>query len=119
MENRPRQFLDWASDMFGPIATDDMERARRFIEEALELGHAMGLTFGGLSDIAMRVYRRPRGIIPVEIGQAQVCLETLAENLNLSADREASIEFERVKTIPKEEWERRHAAKVAIGIAAK
>ncbi len=115
--SRPKDFLAWAIETFGDIATDDMERTRRFVEEALELAHVMGLTRAGVDHIAKRVYSRPRGNIPQEIGQAQVTLECLAENMNLSADREAYLEFERVRTIPKSEWQKRHAAKVAIGIA--
>lgn len=115
--NRPRDFLGWAVDIFGPIASDDMERTRRFIEEALELAHAMGLPLRDVDKISARVYSRPRGTIPQEVGQAQATVECLAENMNISADREASLEFDRVRSIPKEEWERRHAAKVSIGIA--
>lgn len=116
--NRPKDFLAWATDTFGPIACDDMERTRRFIEEALELAHAMGLPLGEVDKMSVRVYTRPAGIIPQEVGQAQATLELLAENMNLSADHEASIEFDRVRSIPKTEWDRRHAAKAAIGIAS-
>lgn len=115
--NRPKDFLAWAMDTFGAIACDDMERTRRFIEEALELSHAMGLPLRDVDAISARVYSRPPGVIPQEIGQAQVTFEVLAENMNLSADREAYLEFDRVRSIPKSEWEKRHAAKVAIGIA--
>lgn len=115
--NRPKDFLAWAIETFGEIACDDMERTRRFIEEAMELAHAMGLPLRDVDKISARIYSRPRGNIPQEIGQAQACLECLAENMNLSADREAYLEFDRVRSIPKMEWERRHAAKVAIGIA--
>lgn len=118
MSNRPKNFLAWATDIFGDIAADDMERTRRFIEEALELAHAMGLPLKSVDAISARVYSRPRGTIPQEIGQAQATLECLAENMNLSADREAYLEFDRVRTIPKSEWKRRHDAKVAIGIAS-
>lgn len=115
--NRPRYFLAWAIDTFGEIACDDMERTRRFVEESLELARAMGMSAADIDKISARVYSRPRGIIPQEIGQAQATLECLAENMNLSADREAYLEFDRVRSIPKSEWVRRHAAKVAIGIA--
>lgn len=115
--NRPKDFLAWATDTFGEIASDDMERTRRFIEEALELAHAMGLPARDVAKISDRVYSRPAGIIPQEIGQAQATLECLAENMNISADWEACLEFDRVRSIPKEQWQRRHAAKQAIGIA--
>lgn len=50
-------------------------------------------------------------------GQALATLETLAEAIEVNADEEASRELERVQAIPQEEWGRRHAAKVRLGIA--
>jgi hypothetical protein len=50
--SRPRDFLAWAVDTFGPIAAADMERTRRFVEEALELAHAMGLPLKSVVDFA-------------------------------------------------------------------
>jgi hypothetical protein len=117
MANRPAEILSWAVENFGEIAADDTERARRFLEEAIELGQAMGLPIGDVRSIALRVYSRPAGVIPQEIGQCQITLECLAQVMSVSADFEADEEFHRVKSIPKSEWERRHAAKVALGIA--
>ncbi len=37
--DRPKEFLAWAVKTFGPIALDRKERAMRFMEEAIELGH--------------------------------------------------------------------------------
>ncbi len=42
----------------------------------------------------------------------------LVEFLGLDWESLAQGEFERVKAIPREEWERRHAAKKALGIAS-
>lgn len=116
--NRPKDFLAWAVKMFGPVALDRHERLMRFVEEAIELAHAEGLPGIPIQRVIDRVYSRPRGNTAKEIGQAQACLETFAESVGLSSDREASIEFERVQQIPKEEWERRHKAKVELGIAS-
>lgn len=116
--HRPKEFLQWAVAMFGPVALDRHERIARFIEEAVELAHAEGMPSETLARIAQRVYERPPGDTIKEIGQAQACLETFAESIGLSADYEAEREFTRVKAIPKDEWDRRHAAKVAIGIAS-
>lgn len=115
--NRPKEFLQWAVDMFGQIALDRQERLSRFVEEAIELAHAEGMRLDLMEKIVARVYSRERGNTAKEIGQAQACLETFAESIGLSSDAEATIEFERVKAIPKEEWTRRHSAKVALGIA--
>lgn len=114
---RPKAFLTWAIETFGPIAADPNERSCRFVEEALELVHADGMPREIVERILVRVYSRPPGPIAKEIGQAMATLECLAENIGLSADAECEREFARVKGIPKDEWTRRHAAKVALQIA--
>jgi hypothetical protein len=114
---RPKAFLQWAVDTFGPVATHKDERLARFVEEALELAQAGGMSLETLDRILWRVYRRAPGEVAKEIGQAQATLECLAENLGLSADAEAEREFARVKGIPQDEWTRRHEAKVALQIA--
>ena len=114
---RPRAFLAWAVDIFGSVTKLRYERLMRFVEEAIELAHADGMGREMIDTIAYRVYSRERGDINKEIGQAQACLEMYAENIGESADQLAQAGWERVQKIPREEWERRHAAKVAIGIA--
>jgi hypothetical protein len=115
--DRPSRALNWAVEMFGPVATDPSERAMRFLEEAVELAHALDISFVTLTAIARRVYDRPHGEVPREIGQAQMTLEALAKALQIDADHEATKEFYRIQAVPKAEWQRRHAAKQAIGIA--
>lgn len=115
--DRPARALMWAKETFGDVALDARERALRFLEEAIELGHAMGIDVDTVLAIVDRVYDREGGNIPREIGQAQMTLECLAKAIGVDADVEATNEFYRIQAIPKEEWERRHAAKVALGIA--
>lgn len=116
--NRPKEFLQWAVAMFGGVALERRERLDRFMEEAIELAHADGMDGLRLQRIIDRVYSRSRGEVSKEIGQAQACLETYAENIGLSSDYLAGKEFERVRAIPQEEWARRHEAKVKLGIAS-
>jgi hypothetical protein len=111
---RPAAFLAWAVDMFGPVAKLRSERLLRFVEEAIELAHAEGMERDVFNRVADRVYSRPPGEAPKEIGQAQACLETFAENIGLSSADEAQREWERVQGIPRDEWTRRHTAKQAI-----
>lgn len=116
--DRPSRALQWAVDIFGPIALNPDERAMRFLEEAIELGHSLGISQVIINTIVRRVYGREKGDINREIGQAHMTLEVLAKAINVDADDEATREFQRVQAIPKEEWERRHAAKKSIGIAS-
>lgn len=117
-DRRSKEILEWAFGTFGSIATYHDERLMRFLEEAVELVHAAGLPADAVSRITERVYSRPRGTLTREIGQAGMTLEALAANSGVSVDTEIEREFERVKSIPKEEWNKRHSAKVAIGIAS-
>lgn len=116
-EDRPKAFLAWAVEIFGPIAKLRSERLLRFIEEAIELAHADGMEREVFNRVADRVYSREPGEINKEIGQAQACLETYAENIGESSAALAEKEWQRVQSIPRAEWERRHAAKAALGIA--
>lgn len=115
--DRPAAFLAWAVEMFGPVAKLRSERLMRFIEEAIELAHADEMERATLEAITNRVYSRPPGEITKEIGQAQACLETYAENIGECSDLLTEIEWRRVRNIPRSEWERRHKAKQELGIA--
>ncbi len=115
--DRPSRFLQWAVNTFGPIALDPRERAMRFVEEAIELAHAADVDHITLQVIVKRVFARPPGTLAKEVGQSLATLELFAKAAGVNADDEAQEEFYRVQSIPKEEWERRHQAKVAIGMA--
>lgn len=114
---RPLQFLQWAHETFGDIALAPDERALRFIEEAVEVASTMNIDAATLHAIVDRVAARPNGAIRRELGQCLATLEMLALVVAIDADQEATAELDRVKAIPKEEWARRHGAKVALGIA--
>lgn len=117
-ERRSVAALKWAVETFGDIALNEHERAARFTEEAIELAQAVGLSSAFVNSVTERVYRRLSGDVTKEVGQAQLTLELLAEVLHVRPDRCAEAEFERIQTIPQEEWTRRHQAKVALGIAS-
>jgi hypothetical protein len=115
--SRPKNFLAWAVKTFGPVAKLRSERLMRFVEEAIELAHADNMELETLHAIIRRVYTRQPGLIAKEIGQAQVTLEMYSENFGFVSADLADEEWRRVQEIPQSEWERRHAAKQAIGIA--
>lgn len=111
------EVLEWAEQTFGPVARDRHERACRFLEEAIELAQAEGLTNEMVTSIALRVFSCPAGNTAKEVGQAMMTLNCLAWNSGLDAGAEERREWDRVRSIPKDEWERRHKAKVQLGIA--
>lgn len=114
----PKAFTEWAEKTFGPIARDKRERGLRFLEEALELAQVAGVEREAMEKLLNRVWERPAGDAPKEVGQARACLDMLAYAMGVDAGEEAVKEFARVKAIPQEEWDRRHKAKVDIGVAS-
>jgi hypothetical protein len=115
--DRPTLFLQWAQDTFGDVALNPAERLMRFVEEAVELALACDMPRRTVEKIVERVYSRSPGNIALEAAQCQVTLELWAKVLRIDLEAAADDEFRRVRSIPKEEWDRRHAAKVALGIA--
>lgn len=65
--------------------------------------------------IVHRVAERPQGELALEIAQAGMTLGALAARLGIDLNDAVNGEFDRVRSIPKEEWARRHAAKAVIG----
>ena len=113
---RSKRFLAWAVEMFGEVALDPKERALRFVEEAIEACHALGVMDQRLLATLHRVYRRPASDIALELAQSFATLECLAEVAGVDLAAGADAEFARVSAIPKAEWEARHAAKTAVGM---
>ena len=110
--------LAWAADMFGPVALEHDERMVRFIEEAIELAHAFGIGRHKMQALVDRVWSCERGDVCKEAAQANITLRAFAENAAIDLDVQTEMEIQRIMAIPKEEWQRRHAAKVKLGIAA-
>lgn len=71
------------------------ERALRFLEEAVELVQAMRLTRDEVFTSVLRVYSRPPGDAPKEIGQVYQTLLCTAEALDVdaSAQLEQNVEY--------------------------
>lgn len=108
---RQKEILDWAIEMFGPVASDLDERCARFFEEAAELVHSIGFPRDVADRILERVYSRAAGHPEREAGQVQITLEALTESIEVDVETEAKTEFDRIRGIPREEWQRRHAEK--------
>lgn len=115
--SRQKKILEWSVDTYGESAARLDERSLRFLEEALELTHALGVELAMVHRIADRVYEGEAGMIFKELGQSELTLEALAECHGTDLDEAADAEMARIANLPKEHFEKRHAAKVARGIA--
>lgn len=102
------------------LAMSKKERAQRFLEEALELAQAEGLTRDDADLMVNYVYSRPVGKSPQEVGGVMVTLAALCWNAEIDLEAEAFKELERVEQ-PEiiEKIRKKQASKSAIlGITA-
>lgn len=114
---RQKKVMSWALENFGPVAANRDERAARLLEEAIEIAQIQGLSISLIQRIAEHVYSRPPGRLGQEIGGVAITLDALAENTGFSVEEEAGRELARILALPKEWWKRKHAVKVAAGVA--
>jgi hypothetical protein len=109
--------LGWVVDVFGAkIASDRDERARRLVEEAIELGQAVSIDRATVGRIADRVYSRPPGAVEQEIGGTAFTLFVLAEVLGFNAEDCLTLEYQRVRSTPRHIFTDKHVEKVEAGI---
>lgn len=107
----------WGGRTFGEINLSKRERARRFIEEALELAQACGLTKDDIRGLYMHVYNKPPGQPSQEAGGVGVTLLMLCQVLGISADHAERTELARVQNIPAQYFRDRHNVKALAGVA--
>lgn len=90
----------WMDACFGEdIKGDKLERADRFIEEALELAQTMpGFTASRGHALVDYVFSRPVGERGQEVGGVMVTLAALCNTVGLFIDTEADREIARVWT---------------------
>lgn len=94
------EVADWMLECFGSvIAADLLERADRFIEEALELAQTMpGFTADRAHALVDYVFSRPVGERRQEVGGVMVTLAALCNPVGLNIRDEAERELARVWT---------------------
>lgn len=115
--SRQQEVLDWATEMFGPVARNLDERGARLAEEAIEVAHTAGVPIEVIIKIAERIYTKPKGEMRSEIGGVALTLDAICALVGTNPDWEAMQEFDRVTHLPKEHWTSRHTAKVSGGTA--
>lgn len=116
-EVRQSDAFAWAGKTFGAINMSKRERARRFIEEAIELAQACGMGRHDVENVMWHVYSKPPGQVGQEAGGVGVTLLCLCEASGVSADVEERRELARVQQIPASHFRERHNAKAAAGVA--
>lgn len=108
----------WVKETFGSATLNTKERALRFIEEAIELAQAEGLSKEQTRSVLDHVYAKPPGSIESEVGGVGVTLLGYCEAKGLSAEHEEVKEADRVSNIDPAYFRERHDKKAKAGIAA-
>lgn len=87
----------WMVEVFGEqIAMDPLERIMRFLEEALELAQAEGMTAAEVGRVVDYVYGRPTGETVQEVGGVMVTLAAFCFRREVSLKGAALTEFDRI-----------------------
>lgn len=115
-DQRQAEVLKWAIDTFGKEAISKRERAKRFLEEAIELAQAAGLERWEAKNLVEYVFNRPAGEIGQEVGGVMVTLMSFAVAHNISVKAEEDREVSRVLAIDPVVFRERHAAKKRAGV---
>lgn len=118
-DERQKTVMEWVRATFGAgIASSRPERAARFLEEAIELAQADGMDRKTAERILGHVYAKPVGNIANEVGGVGVTLLAYCAAAGVSAEDEERKEVATLLAKDAEYYRKRHAAKVAAGVAS-
>ena len=92
------------------------ERAKRVLEEAVELAQAAGVTLLDAERVLYYVYDRPVGELSQEVGGVAITLASLCTANGLNLETEMWREIRRVLALPKEKFVAKRKLKHAAGI---
>lgn len=113
---RQELVTDWCRRAFGVESQKDRsKRVLRFLEEALELFQAEGGGYDRAEALLQRVYSRPPGEAPQEVGGVCVTLLSYCSAAGLSLEECEAEEIARVLAKPVEHAQRRYDEKTRAG----
>lgn len=112
---RQRLIQDWLHRAFDSVLTDPaapLERARRVLEEAIELYQSVGGSAGDIEYFVQRCYSRPVGKPEQEAGQVGITLLAFGSSLQMSIDMLERMELERIMNLKSSFFTERMAKKI-------
>lgn len=113
---RPAAILAWAVATFGDYARKPDERARRLLEEVVELVQSLSVTKYDVWKIVERTYDRLAGDPVKELAQVGLTVECMAACLSVVDLSDAiDVEFARIRAKSAEHWKGRAAEKKTAG----
>ena len=110
----------WIIEIFGwDSYLNKNERAKRFLEEAIELNQAMGVSQEDALRLVNHVYSKPVGDVEQELGGVGITLLALGSALSLDVSALTLREYARISALPADHFRKRQAIKAEAGVAMK
>ena len=106
---------DWVSRTFG-TEKNVPERARRLLEESIEVFQALGMQEAGAHDLVRHVFAKPPGRPSQELGGVFLTLLALCDALAVDAGEIEWRELRRVLAGDPAEFRRRQREKAEAGV---
>jgi len=107
----------WVRKTFGDKVMDNpVERGRRVMEEANELGQVEGVTRAEAHKIVDAVFDKAKGELAQEVGGVGVTLLALCARHEMRLDDAVRVEIDRISQGEREKFRQRQLAKDNLGI---
>lgn len=116
MMTAQRMAFAWAVQTYGEVAKKARYQAFRFLEEALELVQAMGLTKEDAIRTVEWVFSRSVGTVRVEVGDVRLSIDILAESQGVSSDDCYTACASRISDLDPAQMRAKEAAKIMAGL---
>lgn len=108
---------DWAVVTYGADrVTQRRYQAFRLLEEVMELCQTQGLALEDFKRTAEYVAARKIGDTREEMGDVQICLDIMAENLGLSLDACHTTALNRIQGLDPVKCKLKDDGKIAVGL---
>lgn len=108
---------DWAVATYGAARVSQRRyQAFRLLEEAMELCQTQGLSLEDFMRCAEYVAARKVGDTREEMGDVQICLDIMAENLGLSLDACHTTALNRIQGLDPAKCKLKDDGKIAAGL---
>lgn len=116
---RQLKVSSWVVETFGETAMKPRERARRLLEEAIELAQAEGVTREEVTTFADYIYAKEPGDPEQELGGVSFTLLAYAQSRHMSADYVEVRAIQDAFDKSAEHWHGRQQTKIDAGMSEK
>jgi hypothetical protein len=115
-----RQVRAWVREAFGPVLAAPeapRERGLRFVEEAIELAQALGVTAQEVAALTQRVYEKPADSVAKEVPQVFICLLAVVGAYGQDLVALVNNEWARIQNLGPAHFTERMRRKIELGFS--